>query len=158
MKKVFYVLVAAVLALPVIVVYSQPSQQPSTSLMTLESAETYRLAPLKAHQESLESYNANNYFYMNNSPVSKASTGFVNTTTAWTDVPLKISEETEKSNPLAGWTVGFGEGFISGMVRTGAGIIDMVTFAMPPYDEPLIKPEHKVEDPNKGFSIDILRW
>jgi putative exosortase-associated protein (TIGR04073 family) len=158
MRKVFF-LIFAILFVFLGSAQAQPSQQSEASLIaSLGSADSYRLSPLQAQRESLESFNAESDIYRNNSPVSKMSTGFVNTTTGFVDVPFKIGEESEKSNPLVGWTLGFGEGFVKGVARTGAGIIDMVTFALPPYDEPLIQPEYKVEKPDEGFRINILSW
>jgi putative exosortase-associated protein (TIGR04073 family) len=156
MKGILFFLFALLLVAPLAYLYAQSTQQPTASSITsLGSVDTYRLAPLQAHNESLEYFNAESDIYRNNSPITKASNGFVNTTTGWSDVPLKMGE---KHNPLAGWTIGFGEGFVSGMARTGAGIIDMLTFALPPYDEPLIEPEHKVEKPDEGFRINLLSW
>lgn len=159
MKKVFLFLIAVLSTVAFIYVYAQPVRESNVSGVTsLGTTDTYRLAPLKAHMESLEYFNAENDIYRNDSPVSKMSAGFVNTTTGWSDVPFKMSEESEKHNPLVGWTLGFGEGVVSGLARTGAGIIDMATFALPPYDEPLIQPAYKVEKPDEGFKIDLLRW
>ncbi|MDP2924492.1 MAG: exosortase system-associated protein, TIGR04073 family [Candidatus Omnitrophota bacterium] len=158
MRNVFLTIFVVAVILPIVIVYSQPAQKPNISASSVSTVDAYRSAPLKAHQESLQSFNAGNEIYKNDSPVTKMSTGIVNATTSWVDVPAKISEESGKSNPLVGWTLGFGEGLVTGVARTGAGIIDIVTFALPPYDEPLIEPEHKVEKPDEGFKIDILKW
>ena len=157
MRKVFLTIFVLLLALPIFV-YTQAPSDPNLSLSSPSVVDFYRTKPLEAHRQSLQNFNAENEIYQTNSPVSKMGTGLVNTTTGWTDVPLKMSEESGKTNPLIGWTVGFGQGLAKGAIRTGAGIYDVITFALPPYDEPIMQPEHKVEKPDQGFKIDILKW
>ena len=86
--------------------------------------------------------------------------GVINVVTCWTDVPRKISKVSQEQSALAGCTLGFGEGIISGVVRGAAGAIDSGTAIFPPYDEkPLMKAEYKVADPNRdGLKVNLLSW
>lgn len=73
----------------------------------------------------------------------KLGRGVVNTFTGWIEVPKGIVDESKSSNILAGLTVGTIKGLGLGLVRTGAGIYETVTFPFPiPEDyEPIVKPE-----------------
>lgn len=86
--------------------------------------------------------------------------GVINVMTCWTDIPRKIVEVSEERSALAGYTMGFGEGIVSGVARGAAGAIDSGTAILPPYDEkPLMKAEYKVQDPDKdGLKITLLSW
>ncbi len=92
-------------------------------------------------------------------PLEKMGTGVINLATSWTDIPKEITAVSEKYNLLMGYTLGFGKGLVSSIVRGMAGTIDTVTCGLPPYDEPTMKAEYKVNKPNQeGFKIDLLRW
>ncbi len=73
----------------------------------------------------------------------KLGRGVVNTFTGWIEVPKGIVDESKSSNILAGLTVGTVKGFGLGLVRTGAGIYETVTFPLPIPEgyEPIVKPE-----------------
>lgn len=97
--------------------------------------------------------------YYRDSPATKGANGFINATTAWSDLPAEVAETTANDNILSGITFGAGRGLASGVTRTAAGIVDMLTFAIPPYDSPLADTEYKVNNPEKeGYKVNIFRW
>lgn len=73
----------------------------------------------------------------------KLGRGVVNTLTGWLEVPKGIVDESKESNVFAGLTVGTIKGFGLGLVRTGAGVYEAVTFPFPIPEgyEPIVKPE-----------------
>lgn len=132
-------------------------QQPDPIMMS--DFNTYRISAPEAEGKNFKQTSGlelNGPYY--DTPVEKASAGFVNTTTSWADIPAKIAEVSERDNLFLGVTMGFGEGLVSGVARGASGIIDMATFGVPPYDEPLMEPEYKVANPDEGFKIDLLKW
>jgi putative exosortase-associated protein (TIGR04073 family) len=92
------------------------------------------------------------------SPVEKMGQGAINTLTSWADVPKKISEESKERSLIAGCTLGLGEGVALGLARTASGVYDMATFSVSPYDRPLMNPEYKVEHPEEGFKVKLIKW
>ncbi len=121
---------------------------------------TYRIAPAtpdKAAMNQPANINLGTKDYVD-TPVEKMSVGIINTTTSWADIPGKIAEVSERDNIFLGVTLGLGEGIVSGVARGAAGVADMATFGIAPYDKPLMEPQYKVENPNEGFKIDLLKW
>ena len=106
----------------------------------------------------LESINNEASSPSDDSPANKMGVGMINAATSWTEVPRQVAEVSEKDNVLAGWTLGFGEGVVSGIARGVSGAFDMATCGLPPYDKPLMEPEYKVRQPDQGFKIDLIRW
>jgi len=88
----------------------------------------------------------------------KMGSGVINVTTAWVELPKEITDVSERHNILAGWTVGLGRGMVLGLVRGTAGVIDVATFGVPPYNKPAMKPAYTVQKPEEGFKIEILKW
>ena len=80
----------------------------------------------------------------------KLQRGAVNIVTSPAEVALRIHNTTEEKNLLVGWTVGLVAGLGNGLLRFGAGVVDLVTF---PFDfpegnkAPLIDPEYVWEKP-----------
>jgi putative exosortase-associated protein (TIGR04073 family) len=140
-----------------IIGYAQAESNPAVANIAASGINPYRLTPLDSHQATINYINSTEDVYRD-TPVEKISEGIVNTTTSWADVPAKIAEVSEKDNIFLGATLGFGEGIVSGVARGTSGVIDMVTFGLPPYDKPLMEPQYKVTNPDEGFKIDILRW
>ena len=90
---------------------------------------------------------------------NKMGEGLINVATSWTDVPRQIDEVSKESNILVGYTVGFGKGLILGIVRSISGTIEATASTLPPYDQPLLKPEYKVDNPDKeGYKIPLFKW
>lgn len=96
--------------------------------------------------------------YYNDFPTNKMGLGVINATTSWTDIPIEIAETSAKDNLLSGITFGFVKGLASGFTRGAAGVVDVATFGLPPYQRPLMEPEYEIKRPEEGFKIDILRW
>jgi len=92
------------------------------------------------------------------SPANKMGIGVMNAATSWTDLPREVARVSEEDNALAGWTWGFGQGLVYGIARGVSGAIEVATFGVPPYDDPLVKPEYKVQQPDEGFKVDLMRW
>lgn len=147
----FFVLLSAI--------YAQPLQ-PQGSALSLEK--NYRL-PLQ--EDNRPAIFSSSYLespalpsvYENN-PTDKMSFGVINTVTSWINVPKAVTTTTEKHNVLVGGTVGLGVGIIQGINQAVLGVVDIATFGFPPYDEPSLKPQYEVENPDKGLQIDILKW
>jgi len=90
---------------------------------------------------------------------NKIGDGVINLATCWVDPVRRANEVTEENGVLEGYTAGFGEGILEGVARAVAGTYDTVTFAFPPYEEPMMKPAYSVQDPNKdGLKLVILNW
>ncbi len=89
---------------------------------------------------------------------NKIGIGILNAATFWTDVPRQVKDETEKSNVLAGATVGFGKGLVKGAERVTAGVYDVTTCTFTPYDEPSMKPAYTVKDPDRGLKVNLMSW
>ncbi|MBU1726530.1 MAG: hypothetical protein KJ880_02750 [Candidatus Omnitrophica bacterium] len=106
----------------------------------------------------IKSMNAQTYRYYYDSPVSKASDGFINTTTSWADIFYEVGKTSADDNILSGITFGLGKGLASSITRGVAGVADITTSAFPPYDKPLVATEYKVVAPQKEFKVNILEW
>lgn len=92
-------------------------------------------------------------------PLEKGGVGTINALTAWTEIPKQIVAVSDQDSILAGLTYGFSKGFVTGMGRGFAGLYDMATFGMPPYDKPAVKPEYKVNNPQRnGLKLTVFRW
>ena len=73
----------------------------------------------------------------------KLGRGVVNTFTGWLEVPKGIVDESQASNVFSGLTIGTIKGLGLGLVRTGAGIYEALTFPFPIPEgyEPIVRPE-----------------
>ena len=73
----------------------------------------------------------------------KLGRGIVNTFTGWLEIPKGIVDESKANNVFTGLTVGTIKGLGLGLVRTGAGIYETLTFPIPIPEgyEPIVKPE-----------------
>lgn len=90
---------------------------------------------------------------------NKLGNGVINLATCWTDVPRRMNEVSEERSVLEGYTIGFGEGILLGILRGAAGTYDTATCVLPPYDEPLMQPKYSVNQPSKdGLKITLLNW
>jgi len=90
---------------------------------------------------------------------NKLGDGVLNIATCWTDVPKRAEQVSQERSVLEGYTVGIGEGILSGIVRGASGTIDTATCIFPPYDNPMMQPEYSVRQPTKdGLKITLLSW
>ncbi len=76
-------------------------------------------------------------------PAKKLGRGLANILTGWIELPKNIYDVSVEDNPLAGLTIGLAKGIGMTIVRTGAGIYEVVTFPFPiPEDyAPVLEPE-----------------
>lgn len=74
----------------------------------------------------------------------KLGRGVVNSLTGWLEIPKGVVDESKANNVFMGLTVGTIKGLGLGLVRTGAGIYETVTFPFPIPEgyEPIVKPEY----------------
>lgn len=72
----------------------------------------------------------------------KLTRGLVNFSTGWIELPKQIHQTSKESNPFAGILFGSIKGLGYSAARMGTGAFDSVTFAIPPYDKPLIEPKY----------------
>ena len=77
-------------------------------------------------------------------PFTKLGRGVANTLTGWIELPKNIYNTGTESNAFAGVTLGLARGVGMTVVRTAAGIYDVVTFPFPlPQDyKPILQPEY----------------
>ena len=77
-------------------------------------------------------------------PFTKLGRGVANTLTGWVELPKNIYSTSVEDNAFAGMTLGLAKGAGMSIVRTGAGIYEIVTFPFPlPQDyAPIIEPEY----------------
>jgi putative exosortase-associated protein (TIGR04073 family) len=75
-------------------------------------------------------------------PINKLDRGIVNGATFWSEVPAEVARVSKEQDPLMGFTVGIVHGTITGVVRAGSALFDTLTFFVPPYDKPVMKPEY----------------
>ena len=92
-------------------------------------------------------------------PAEKFGDGVINTVTAWTDIPRDVADVSEQDNVFWGMTYGLGQGLASGFTRGVAGVADVATCPVSPYNEPSVKPEYKVDKPQQdGLKISLFSW
>ena len=85
----------------------------------------------------------------------KLKRGALNIISSPVEVARDIHTTTEEKNLLVGWTVGLVKGLGEGIVRFGAGVIDLLTF---PFNfpegrkAPLIDPEYVWQKPGLKYA------
>jgi len=62
---------------------------------------------------------------------TKLARGLVNLTTGWVEIPKNIYDTSLEENKLSGITMGLVRGLGMAIVRTGAGVYEVVTFPFP---------------------------
>ena len=144
-----------------VTVYAQPAQEPALSSSAVVLPASYHMGMLQPDKDSqifpsafLKSINGEKTrpAQAENTPVNKIGVGAMNAATSWTEVPKEIGELSAKTNPLVGATVGFGAGLVKGLARGAAGVVDMATFGVPPYDKPLMQPAYQqAKSPTKAL-------
>ena len=81
--------------------------------------------------------------------VKKLSRGLANILTGWVEIPKNIYNTSIESNPLIGLTVGVAKGIGMSIVRTGAGVYELITFPFP-------LPEDYIDHHRKAYQDDRL--
>ena len=71
---------------------------------------------------------------------TKLGNGVVNLLTGWMELPIQIHKTCKEEGPVKGLTYGFVNGIAQTVIRTGAGLFDMIMFPAPPFDKPLMEP------------------
>jgi len=140
--------------------YAQAQAPKAADPIAMSEINTYRITPATPQSSNLKqptNLNLGNESYVD-TPVEKMGVGIINTTTSWADIPGKVAEVSERDNIFLGITLGLGEGIVSGVARGASGVADVATFGLAPYDKPLMEPQYKVNNPNEGFKVDLLKW
>ena len=78
-------------------------------------------------------------------PFTKLGRGVANTLTGWVELPKNIyNTSVEENNAFAGMTLGLAKGAGMTIVRTGAGVYEIVTFPFPLPEnyKPILEPEY----------------
>jgi putative exosortase-associated protein (TIGR04073 family) len=86
-----------------------------------------------------------------NTPVNKFGRGVVNTATCWAEIPGEFFRVSNQSDPSIGLTLGVMQGTINAILRGAVGIFDTLTFFIPPYNKPEMKPEYALQSADKSF-------
>ena len=76
------------------------------------------------------------------SPLNKLGRGALNTGTCFLEIPAGIYQVSQCKGPICGWTLGMAQGFVTTLLRGATGLFDVLTFAIPPYNKPILKPEY----------------
>lgn len=156
MKKLLVFIYALLLAIP-FDLYAQASLTPTVTLEPIQ-VKTHELKKEALYLQGINAPAPDNGFY-NDSPANKMGLGVINLTTAWLDIPGGVADETKENNILSGLSFGLGSGLASAFARGSAGLIDILTAGVPPYEEAMVEPEYKVNNPQKkGFRIVIFSW
>ena len=86
-----------------------------------------------------------------NSPLNKLGRGVINTASCWAEIPAEAIKVTQAKDPLIGVTLGVAQGTVTGILRGITGIVDTLTFFVPPYNKPKMKPEYALTGLDKKF-------
>ena len=73
--------------------------------------------------------------------MSKFERGTINATTGWMEVGVQTSEGYQSAHPVTGTLFGVFTGIFKGLQRMGTGLVDIITFPLPPYDRSPAEPE-----------------
>ncbi|MFA6129873.1 MAG: exosortase system-associated protein, TIGR04073 family [Candidatus Omnitrophota bacterium] len=77
-----------------------------------------------------------------NTPINKLERGVINMATCWMELPAEVARVSNEQDPAAGASIGVVNGTITSVIRGLAGIYDTVTFPIPSYTKPAMKPEY----------------
>jgi putative exosortase-associated protein (TIGR04073 family) len=77
--------------------------------------------------------------------LTKLTRGLTNTLTGSVEIPKQIYLVSKEREPITGVTYGTAKGICYGLLRTGAGVYDTLSFPVPPYDKPVLEPEFVFE-------------
>lgn len=75
---------------------------------------------------------------------NKLGRGVANAFTGWIELPKSVYTKSNEQNAVSGATVGLAEGVGMAIIRTGAGIFDVITFPFPVPEKykPVLEPEY----------------
>lgn len=76
------------------------------------------------------------------SSLNKLERGVINMATFWLELPAEVAKVSDEQDPAAGATVGVVNGVITSAIRGVTAIYDTVTFPVPSYTKPVMKPEY----------------
>ena len=68
------------------------------------------------------------------SALTKFERGTINATTGWMEMGTQTADGAEGPHPITGTIFGVGKGIFKGLQRVGTGLVDIVTFPLPPYN------------------------
>ena len=77
-------------------------------------------------------------------PMTKLGRGVANSLTGWAELPKNVYDTSVQENAFVGATLGLARGVGMAIVRTGAGLLEVVSFPFPaPEDyKPILEPEY----------------
>jgi putative exosortase-associated protein (TIGR04073 family) len=129
MKKIAFIVIALISIMPL--VFSAYAQIEDGEADYIEMGGIARLPVIDADEIPYGS-----------KPINKLDRGIVNSATFWLEIPAEVAKVSKEQNPLMGATVGVVHGLVTSVVRAGSAAFDTVTFFVPPYDKPVMKPEY----------------
>ncbi|MCU0652232.1 MAG: exosortase system-associated protein, TIGR04073 family [Candidatus Omnitrophica bacterium] len=160
MKALLVLICILSLALPA-AAFAQTGEEAGLVSHQLRDFQQYNpqmIKPTIISSDFLKAVNKEQMTYQD-SPIEKGGVGTINTLTVWTDIPREMFKTSEESNMLMGATIGFGKGIMYAFARGAAGLYDITTCGLPPYDKPLVKPEYKVNHPQReGLKLTVFEW
>lgn len=77
-----------------------------------------------------------------NSAMNKLERGAINVATCWMEVPDGVAKGNKEEEPVKGTILGIIGGACATALRAVTGVLDVVTFWLPPYNKPLMQPEY----------------
>ena len=77
-------------------------------------------------------------------PFTKLGRGVANLLTGWVEIPKNVYTTSTEQNAFVGITGGLFKGIGAGVIRTGAGAVEIITFPFPtaPDYGPILQPEY----------------
>lgn len=95
---------------------------------------------------------------LENTPVNKLFRGLANCLTFIVELPASICDITKRKGPMKGATLGVVDGIFTSFMRLGTGAFDTVTFLIPPYNKPILKPEYALDSASDKIGAANTDW
>jgi putative exosortase-associated protein (TIGR04073 family) len=86
-------------------------------------------------------------------PFNKLLRGTLNVLTCIVELPASIWDTTRNKGLFEGCTKGVIDGVVTSVARLGTGVFDIVSFAFPPYDKPILTPEYAIDSAKDKMGI-----
>ena len=86
-----------------------------------------------------------NAYAQDKNAATKFVRGLANGITAFIEIPKQVYLTSKEREPFTGLTYGLAKGVCYGLLRTASGVYEVVTFAIPPYDKPVLEPDFVFE-------------